>query len=310
MGSSSWSSSAFSYLSDSRVSSSVDDIFVNKKSGTARKDMLPAGIKFRESRDSDAHPESLAIAVFLDETGSMGKIPESLAKGNLCQLMDTIIKHGIPHPQIMFGGIGDQHSDNYPLEVGQFESGNAGLDEWLTSLCLEGGGGGTSQESYLLAWLFAARHTSIDCFEKRKQKGFLFTIGDEKSWDSLDSLDLKKIMGYEQGDNITAKQLLEEARRMYHVYHIHMNCTRYKNSSEVLGYWENLIGKQNLIILDEQDAVAETIAAIVDVTHGAELKNITKDFSPRVAGAVEKALAVIDTKTNIAVIGDGGILTL
>ncbi len=310
MGSSSWSSDAFSHLSSERATSSADDIFIHKRSGSARKDMLPSGIKFRESRDSDTHPESLAIAVFLDETGSMGRIPEALAKGNLGQLMDTIIKHGIPHPQIMFGGIGDQYSDKYPLEVGQFESGNVELDEWLTSLCLEGGGGFGSQESYLLAWLFAARHTSIDCFEKRRQKGFLFTIGDEKSWDSLDAKELKKIMGYEQGDSITAKQLLEEARRMYHVYHIHMNCTGYRDNTEVLGYWEDLIGKQSLIILDEQDAVAETIAAIVDVTHGAELKNITKDFSPRVAGAVEKALAVIDTKTNIAVVGDGGVLTL
>jgi hypothetical protein len=310
MGSSSWSSDAFSHLSSSRASASTGDIFANSKTGVARKDMLPAGIKFRESRDSDAHPESLAIGVYLDETGSMGTIPESLAKGNLCQLMDTIIKHGVPHPQIMFGGIGDQYSDTYPLEVGQFESGNVELDEWLTSLTLEGGGGGGGNESYLLAWLFAARHTSIDCFEKRKIKGFLFTIGDERSWDVLDAAELKKIMGYSQPESFTAKQLLEEAKRMYHVFHIHMNCTGYRNDPSVLGYWENLIGKQNLIILDEHDAVAETIASIVAVTNGADLKNITKGFSSRIAGSVEKALAVIDKSSGVAVVGDGGVLTL
>lgn len=49
----------------------------------------------------------------------------------------------------------------------------------LEKLWLEKGGGGNCCESYTLPWYFAALHTAIDWFEKRGQKGYLFTVGDE-----------------------------------------------------------------------------------------------------------------------------------
>jgi hypothetical protein len=45
--------------------------------------MNPKGVRFRESRDSEAHPNTVSIAFALDVTGSMGKIPELLAKKEL-----------------------------------------------------------------------------------------------------------------------------------------------------------------------------------------------------------------------------------
>ena len=314
MGGSNWSSDAFSYLSSSRASAPVDDVFTSNKTNAADKNMLPTGIKFRESRDSIAHPKSLPIKVYLDVTGSMGSIPVKFAVGStnvpgkLGRLMDTLIKHGVSDPQLLFGGIGDQFSDDYPLQVGQFESGNEELDQWLTKLYLEGGGGGTVQESYLLAYYFAAHHTSLDSFEKRGQKGFLFTIGDEKSHDSVDAGRMQDLMGAPVGA-IDIKTVLAEARRMYHVFHIHVNTTGYKDSPEVIGYWEKTIGKQNLIILDDENAVAETIASIVAVTLGADLASITKDFDKKIAGNVTKALAVMDKNANIAVSTDGGVIS-
>lgn len=317
MGGSSWSSDAFSHLSSSRKSTPVDDVFKSNKTHAASDDMLPAGVKFRESRDSVAHLNSLPVVVFLDETGSMGEIPIRFAvgtnddPGKLGKLMDTLIKHGVPDPQILFGGIGDQFSDEYFLQVGQFESGNDELDQWLTKLYLErNGGGGEPRESYLLAYYFAAHHTSIDSFEKRGQKGFLFTIGDEKSYDTVDASTMKKLMGYDEATDIDMKTVLEEARRMYHVYHIHVNTTGHRNDDRILNYWKQTIGKQNLIILDDEDAVAETIASIVAVTLGADLSSVTKSFDKSTAGHVSKALSVIDKNANVAVVGDGGVLSL
>ena len=167
----------------------------NFKSRSVTREMTTVGLDFRESRDSEEHPKSVAIMIGLDVTGSMGSVPEHLVKHGLPHMMDEIIKAGEPDPQVLFMGIGDHEFDRSPLQVGQFESSDELLDKWLMDTYLEGGGGGNDGESYMLAWYFAARHTKIDCWEKRKEKGFLFTIGDEHNLPSIPGPVLEKIMG-------------------------------------------------------------------------------------------------------------------
>lgn len=305
MGYGNWSSDAFDYLKSSRKSKSVDDIFTSTSLST---DMNPHGVLFRESRDSVEHPESVPVIVFLDVTGSMGRIPEILVREKLGALMDTIIKHGVPDPQILFGAIGDHHCDRSPLQIGQFESATKELDQWLTKIYLEGGGGGQHMESYLLGWLFAARHTSIDAFEKRGKKGFLFTIGDEWTWDSLDSDTLKSLMGYKQAETITAEALLREAQRMYEVFHIHINEASYQNDPVVLNPWKSLL-KERLIILEDHTAIAETIATTVAVLTGADKKKVIASFDKTIGNTVSTALMHVHAGTNISK-KDSGVMKL
>ena len=80
MGYTNWSRSAYANLKADYSKKSTNSIF---KSNTTRKvadDLNPYGLTFRESRDSTAHPNSLAIGVFLDVTGSMRNIPEQLIR--------------------------------------------------------------------------------------------------------------------------------------------------------------------------------------------------------------------------------------
>lgn len=294
MGYTHWSKDAYAHLKRSYTTKSRDAIFHTSKSREISPEMDPGGLVFRESRDSAKHPNSLAVAVFLDVTGSMGRIPEYLIRHKLGALMDTMIDHKIADPQIMFSAIGDHHSDRAPLQVGQFESGTDELSAGLTNIFLESGGGGTMQESYLLAWLAAGRHTSIDCFEKRAQKGFLFTIGDEASWSMVEAAKLKAILGYSQAEDMTDQELLQQAQRMYHVFHIHANETHYRNHPKVIDYWRGMLG-QNLLILDDHNAVAELIASTIAATLGADLAKVTADFDTGVAASVHKALASLDT---------------
>lgn len=304
MGYSGWSSDAYTNLSRSYVGKSADDIFSN----SAVSDMLPKGVDVREARDSEEHPESLAVMVFLDVTGSMGHIPEAIVKNKLGALMNTIIDNGVPDPQILFGAIGDHHCDRTPLQIGQFESGTEELDKWLTSMYLEGGGGGQNMESYLQAWLIAGRHTSIDCFEKRNEKGFLFTIGDEKNWNEMDAHALKEIMGYAQTDPVTDDQLLEEAQRLYNVYHIHINEASYRDDPNVLGYWKEKLGER-FIVLNDYNALCETISTLIAVQHGADMADVTSKFDAGIAGTVTTALATVITGTIVSG-DDEGVIDL
>lgn len=54
-------------------------------------DLTKSKTHIRESRDSEEHPESLPVFIALDETGSMGSIPDKMTRDYLPKLMDSII---------------------------------------------------------------------------------------------------------------------------------------------------------------------------------------------------------------------------
>jgi len=83
--------------------------------------MNPFGVNARESRDSPAHPKSISIAFALDVTGSMGAIPDLLARKELPTFMKSLLDLGVDDPQVLFLFVGDATSDHGPLQVGQYE---------------------------------------------------------------------------------------------------------------------------------------------------------------------------------------------
>jgi hypothetical protein len=242
---------------------SATEIFKQRSINNA---MNPYGIVVRESRDSAEHPNSVAIILGLDVTGSMGTVPHFLVKTGLPDIMGSIIQKGIPDPQVLFLAIGDHECDNSPLQVAQFESSDELLDKWLTDVYLEGGGGGNAGESYLLAWYFAGLHTSIDCLEKRGQKGILFTIGDEPVLKSIPKKTLQTIMGDGQYEEFTAHTLLEKAMEKYHVFHLHIKQTNAGGRPETINSWKQLLG-DNLLIVDDKNDVARIIADTIINTY-------------------------------------------
>jgi len=271
MGGGSYSYSASVSRGDVYKTKSSSEIFKQKSINNA---MSPYGIKFRESRDSDEHPTSYPIIINLDVTGSMGSIPNYIVKTGLPNIMKKIMDAGIAHPQILFNAIGDHTCDDAPLQVGQFESSDELLDHWLTTVWLESGGGGNDGESYLLSWYFAGKHTSIDSFEKRNQKGVCITIGDEKTLKQVTSSDLKELMGPGQYDTATAAELLEQAEKLYHCYHIHITSTRAGGEKATQDHWKQLMGS-NVIFLEDKEKIDQTIADLVI----REYKNLSSSAS-------------------------------
>lgn len=239
---------------------SADQIFEQNQKRRIHESMDPTKALIRESRDSENHPNSVPIILALDVTGSMGKIPHYLVKDGLPNMMANIIQRGVLDPQILFLAVGDHECDRYPLQVGQFESGDAELDLWLTRTYIESGGGGNDGESYLLAWYFGANHTVTDAWERRKQKGFIFTIGDEPCLKTLPNGVVNEIMGQKPQATFTEKDLLVKAQEKYNVYHLHIMEGSAGHRS--LGYWKELLG-DNCIKVDNHQDVSKVLAEIV-----------------------------------------------
>lgn len=261
MGYGKWSSSEYAGYRRSYARKGRDEIFTANKHRRIDPKLDPFRVGMRESRDSAEHPESLAIAMFLDVTGSMGHIPHDMVSNQLGSVMDTLLDHEVKDPQLMFSAVGDHRCDKAPLQFGQFESSTQLINDGLTRLFLEGGGG-DAPESYLLAWHAVARHTSIDCWEKRRQKGFLFTVGDDTSHDVFEAHSQLQLFGYDHAQAVNARTLLAEARERYHVFHIHVGRGGRQGNPRVMNYWSDLLGK-HFIVLDDYKKLGLLIAMIV-----------------------------------------------
>jgi hypothetical protein len=287
MGYGSYSSSSRSLraASSGYSTKSRDDIFTQNKEGKMHKDMDPKGVVTRICADSSEHPNVIPIQFYLDVTGSMGHIPHQMIKEGLPVLMGSLTQNGVPDASLLFGAIGDHECDRCPLQIGQFEAGDAELDMWLTRTYLEGGGGGNAGESYSLAWYFAANHIQIDSFDKRGQKGFVFTIGDEPYLKNLPASAVKGIMGdtaVGQG-NFTAEELLAAAQEKNHVFHIFLN----HGSRSIDRSWKQLLGDNLIEITDYNDVsrvISETVLANISKTKAkpvSKAETKTKTESPK-----------------------------
>jgi hypothetical protein len=225
----------------------------------------------------------------------MRQVPRVL-QGKLPQLLGLVLRHGYAeHPQILFGAIGDATCDRAPLQVGQFESDNR-MDDDLGRILLEGGGGGQKTESYELALYFMARHTSIDCHEKRGKRGYLFVIGDEMAYPRVKRREVDYVVGGGLQADIPLAEIVGEVQRKWDTYYILPEGASYAGDRQVLEFWRDLLG-QNVIELADLDAVCETIAltigigeAAIDLDDGmADLR----DVGSAAGGAVSSALATI-----------------
>ena len=283
MGSGSYSKSAYADYATNTRGISRDDRFAQSKTRSIHKNLNPRGVGIRESRDSDEHPMSTPIIIGLDVTGSMGVIAENIAAEGIGKLMNNILESlPVTDPQIMFMGIGDAACDNAPLQVSQFESDNRMVDQ-LTQIWLEGGGGGNDSESYELPWHFAAYHTATDAYEKRGQKGYLFTVGDECFPRGLTESQIGRAYGGDEStdERMSATSLLASAQEKYHVFHMIIEQGSYYGgyrAERALASWREKLGKR-AILVDNYVNLPEIIVALIRVSEGTDPEVVIADAS-------------------------------
>ncbi|HAU07726.1 MAG: hypothetical protein UW46_C0004G0017 [Candidatus Yanofskybacteria bacterium GW2011_GWF1_44_227] len=252
----------FAYTADMRKATKTSDIKCHPNLAIDKK-------KIRESRDSATHPQSNALAVIFDVTGSMGTVPVEL-EVRLKDLMGYFLKKDyLPNVHILFGAVGDSKCDKVPLQIGEFEPGAEELMDFFQRVYLEGLGGGNGGESYPNAIYFMARHTSIDTFEKRGKKGYLFLIGDELPHEPVSVDEIAALMGKAPFEtDIPVEQIVKEAQEKYQVFYIIPRLTDNARDPRVWKRWRELLGNEFVVGMDKTEQVCELIGTLVGVCEG------------------------------------------
>jgi hypothetical protein len=309
MGGGRWSSSDWDgYAKKTYTGKTTREVFTKNK---IHKDFDPKNINVRESRDSEDNPRSTPIIAALDVTGSMHNVIDAMARKGMNTLCKEIYdRKPVSDPHVMCMGVGDVAArDEAPLQVTQFEA-DIRISEQVNNIWLEGGGGGNRFESYHLPWYFAAMRTEIDSIEKRGEKGYLFTIGDEFPPDKLTAPDLKKVFGPGQYSTVSAEEALRMAQRKYHVFHVVVeegNCAR-RYGDGVKNEWRELLG-QNVLPLADHRKLAEVIVSTIQLVNGEDRNDIAGSWDGSTGLVVAEAIKDVHVFSNLA--GEStGIVTL
>lgn len=276
MGSGTWSTANFaSYTTSTRgmtldayttsTSLNVQDVYKARHISP----LLDPKNVMRECCDSEEHPNTLPVILALDVTGSMGDSAVRVAQ-KLNEIITDIYADGsIKDVQFCVMGIGDLSCDDAPIQISQFES-DIRIAEQMDAIYFEGGGGGNRYESYTAAWYMGTRHCKLDCWD-RGAKGIIITLGDELPNPYLPkhgwSGGLAQVTGDNLQGNVETKDLLDEVREKYNVYHLSV-----KDRSSSYDYhqkrynldeaWTELLGKDNYSVVT-LDNLSSTIVDII-----------------------------------------------
>lgn len=211
------------------------------------------------------------IVVAMDVTRSRGDDTKRLYD-QLPKLMERLEERGYADgPGISFAAVGDAYSDTAPLQVGQFEGDNR-LDQVLSHMWIEEGGGGTGQESYeLAAWYYAA----TDCVRLREGaggRGFFFFVGDEGFYPKVASAHRAGVLGQdaEDVDSVEAFRALAEK---FHTFLIYPGKSMEERKSDI----DAEIRKRVLAAGGQHDNVDVRISLVWDNRNDLDLHVTTPD---------------------------------
>jgi hypothetical protein len=145
-------------------------------------------------------------------------------------------------------------------------------------------------------WYFAANHTDIDSFNKRNEKGILFTVGDEMPTPALKPDHIETIFGYRpERQEFTAQDLYREVSRKYEVYHLiiaegtHCQYSCGHTLEDVTNAWRKLIGRKALVLESWED-LPETIISVLEVEAGRDKDEIIDSWSGDTSLTVRSAI--------------------
>jgi hypothetical protein len=259
-------------------------------------------------KDENLTCESLHPIIFaLDVTGSMGDWTKIIYDKLPMFYGQIIMQKYLEDPAISFCAIGDVMTDEAPLQVAEFGQGK-GLDQVLSKLYLEGGGGGNKHESYDLAANFYLNHVDL-C---NSEIPFFFVTGDEAFWEEEKAEHIQKVFGHGiKEKSIETSQIWKKLMEKYNVFHVKKPFFDPKQDSKNEDQWSKALGKERILHIKTPKACIDVMLGAIAITSGTrDLNGYIADMKNR--GQSEERIAEVTSALKLYAdkLADGSIKSI
>ena len=268
------SNRAFSDYSDTTISSvTVDDRLLPKR-GTDRR-----------CRDIDCFHLNPIVCV-LDVTGSMGDWSKVIYD-KLPLFFGEIEKQGyLSDAAISFAAVGDAHCDQAPFQICNFSQSRE-LDDYLSRLWLEAGGGGQHRESYEMMAYFYLNH----CELTKPQQSFLFFTGDEGFYPQIEPNLVRQYFG-DTVEKLDSGEIFRRLCEKYQVFLLHKEYYYKDEEKRILKQWKDVLGERVLTLTDPKSVIDVMLGAIAISSKTRDLGTYLNDMRDR--GQTPKRLKEVE----------------
>jgi hypothetical protein len=218
------------------------------------------------------------IVFALDVTGSMGSWTKIIYDKMPMFYGQIMMQNYLTDPAISFCAIGDYTCDEAPLQVTEFGQGK-GIDQLISKMYLEGGGGGSYFESYELAAYFYIKHVEL----KNSELPYFFVTGDESFYEKIPEKQITKIIGKPIVENyINARECWKELMKIFNVFLIKKPYEEDKKETLIKQKWAETLGEERILVINTPKACVDVMLGAIAITSGVRtLDGYIKDMKDR-----------------------------
>lgn len=179
-------------------------------------------------------------------------------------------------PALSFCGFGDIASDRAPLQVSDFGQGLQ-IDQMISKLFLEGGGGANLHESYELVAYFYLEN----CEFSQGIRPFFFITGDEMFYNELLGVDVQEFIGNQELRDLDSKSLWAKLKEKYEVFHLHKPYPG-PQDKEIKEQWQQALGKARVLEVSSAKACIDVVLGAIALSSGTRsLQGYLEDMRDR-----------------------------
>lgn len=215
------------------------------------------------------------IVFALDVTGSMGNWSKIIYDKLPMFYGQIMMKGYLENPSISFCAVGDYKYDSCPLQVSEFGQ-NKEIDQLISKIYLEGGGGNPFHESYELAAFFYLNCCNLN----NSELPFFFFTGDELFYDQISKTTIENIIGV-KSNTLDSYEVMKNLKEKYNVFILKKKYDG-KEEKMITNTWMSVLGEERVLKIDHPKACIDIMLGAIALTSGKRtLEEYIKDMKER-----------------------------